>query len=39
MFAGWVDREPDYFEKNYNSIKYILMKQEQMLIKDKIYNQ
>jgi len=27
MFAGMVDRVPDCFEKNYNSITFILMKQ------------
>jgi len=27
MFAGRVDKVPDYFDKNYNSIKYILTKQ------------
>jgi hypothetical protein len=27
MFAGRVHKVPDYFEKNYNSIKYILTKQ------------
>lgn len=35
MFAGRVYKVPDYFEKNYNSITFILTKQQPMLIRAK----